>query len=457
MSLAPVDPYAESSIVTNAKLAAAEAAADARRDATPRKARPSINERLGHKAVIRRERIAPEDLLRLARDAALLSMRGVMYSAEDRADCAAEITWQALAECSADDMADARKHGVAARAEARADAMTPYADDKRYDLSGMRGRAQNFRRALDRKRAADKSAADDARSMRATTFAASAEQIADRLQRERDSGHDADAAAAAAARMCARLNMRAGGDVFRVLYQWSRGPDATAESCARELGIAAGTFRASTHNAGATLRAAYAVSGGAAGLLDDLLPGVAAVATPSGEIVFSREPERDAAQTRNPDGNVHASTLRDGGIIGGYRQIVAADGVGYWGYRTGELTFDRSPLAVTTGEHWREGTNGGQFPEAPADAADADGRCALAATHRTPMTRKRARRLMWTRDINGVPYRRYPTGVPLGSRSPSKLQRQADSYRGIARALRKPGAKERGVNYRADQYERSAA
>lgn len=337
--------------------------------------RPSTAELLRAARTGRRGRypMTGEQVIARATDAARLSLTGDTYSAEDVRDCAAELVtwvWSTLPQ----------------------GAGWPTSEDSRYDLSTLRGRAQNWRRSLDRKRATDAAEAKDRENRRAASWAASVADAIDRAEDARLRAQEsAEDAARAADLACERLGMERGAAVWSVFYQWARNEDGA--TCAAECGVRPGTWRERTAAAGRMIRALYPSAA-------DLLPaltGAAVVTAQDGAVLYTLADER-----------TH-------------------------GYR--------APGKLTPPENY------GPTPVRPSDAEQARELCTVRHTVPRPLTRKLARRAMWRRMTDGSArlYRRYPRGPHGQSRTPSKLERVARARRVIGATLARPGARERGV------------
>jgi hypothetical protein len=123
-------------------LAAKQVASDARKDAAST-AQTGIDCGLMTLADWRAQRgqMSAYDLLKLARSAARLEMRGANYSADDRADCAAEIVRRVLLDTG----------GAMPRRESR-----------KVTLTALCGEARNLRDSLDRQRRRDAADAERA-------------------------------------------------------------------------------------------------------------------------------------------------------------------------------------------------------------------------------------------------------------------------------------------------------
>jgi hypothetical protein len=318
---------AEQSAQEIAEQTRSDRAADAA-DAAEQRARLSA----GLRAALedrRAPRIGPDALLKRARDAARLEVRGVAYSAEDRADIAAAIVADVIAELGP----------------------SPRADSERVTLTAFCGRAKTLRRSLDRQRARD--AADAAQS--AHTYAQSASALDPHGKRgaiparllELAASRDARAAERATAAALQTLGLSAAdhpadSPVWIALYQWTRG--GTSEQTARERGMSAVLVRKRQMIGAKFLRGFYSADA----LASRFTLGAARVAD---GIVYVCEDRSQEAHGRTP---------------------LLAD--------------------VPSAPHWREGTAAGQRAERAESADAAREACRVSRTRVRPKReRDRAR------------------------------------------------------------------
>lgn len=220
--------------ITGAEVAAQEYRTDARRDGAPAPAPMSTMQ------VLRQARdvMTEEELLRIGRSAARLELRGENWSAEDRADCAAEIVFQILAE---------------------RDGCPPSRANPDMALGHGCHIAKNWRAAQLRRRAAE----DRARESEEDRLAQSGAGMLEVLEREqlpadyRAAGAEQgiDEAHRAAADAIERLELTAGGPVHSVFYAWARGE--TSHVCAAENGLSLEAWEKRTTRGKALIRAAF--------------------------------------------------------------------------------------------------------------------------------------------------------------------------------------------------------
>lgn len=170
------------------------------------------------------------ELVKLCASAARLEMRGANYSPEDRADAAAQLAADVLAEC----------HGS-----------PPRATDRHYSLTALCGRARNLRRSLDRQRQRDAAEAAQRADAELWTVAPLA-SLADVLAAD---ALTPDEGAAIAARVCARLDLDDVANAADLIARLVRG--VTGETVAAERDCAPATIRQRERRAAQTIRQRY--------------------------------------------------------------------------------------------------------------------------------------------------------------------------------------------------------
>jgi hypothetical protein len=399
--------------ITNQEIRAREYRSDARQDSSSKRPMKTADVLASLRA--KRDELTSDELLRRAGDAARLTMRGDQFSAEDRKDCAAEITWMVLAKMPG--------------------AQLPNRTDKRADLTALRNHAQNWRRALIRRRAADIRANQDAQARRATSWTRALDSL--HLDLSAGAAEDAaDNAAAAANAACERLRVPSGGAIWTALYQWTR--DATAEICGADIGITANAWAKRAH---AGHIAIYTLCPDASDLIATLTGADTGRSAIDGAVLYSLRDERISQHADRMSS--HRLTPRS-----------------------------------------REGTNGGDTPVSAQDCAQA--RELSAVRHQCPTAdlatygRAAARRGGWHSAVVGADRRMYwysgaidpqtwnretksyaadargldPRCVGLGAPR-TALQLVADAHRRAALATMRSGARERAVHYSPDQYKQS--
>jgi hypothetical protein len=168
-----------------------------------------------------RDQITGEDLLRLAKSAARLELRGAMFSADDRDDVAAELCRRALLDTGG---------------------ALPRRDSAAAQLGTLCMAAKNLRRAIVAQRERDQSEAD----RKAMEYAESPAALgADHTPAEhaallaRSSRANAANAAGAVCRLLG-VDDRDDSATWSVLYQWARG--ATGAVCGDERGATRAAF-----------------------------------------------------------------------------------------------------------------------------------------------------------------------------------------------------------------------
>jgi hypothetical protein len=301
---------------TNADQRAAEFGADERRDriaevkargAHPRTLLPSL-------AQWREERafMSWQELWDVTRAAARLEMRGEMYSADDRLDCAASIVRELLVETGA---ADDR-------------CTMPRRDSRRVTLTALRDRAKTMRRSLERQREHDaenarRAAEEYALTADALGVGTVADDTAEVARIDAERATDA---------VCAKLGLTASQDspVWLTLYQWAA--NATAETVAEDRALAVENVRTRIKKGAKVLRSRH----GLAHIAGTLTLGAKVARTP----------------------------LKRSGIPAGTILLTLED-------RSREA-HSRTPLLA---QDWREGTAAGSRPERPADASTARAEC----------------------------------------------------------------------------------
>lgn len=253
---------------TNAEERLTEARTDARKDRKPRQLDAAAG-LLPTLAQWREERgqMDGRELLKLAKSAARLELRGAMYSADDRADVQAAIV--------------ARVLGLTCGA-------LPRHDSARVKLGRLCGDAKDFRDAIDSRRERDR-IDSETRSLELAESAAGLgidSTPADHVAIVARSS--VRAASLAADAIAAELGLPAETDsaAWRVLYQWARAE--TGEVCAAELGVTWGAWKVSAGRGAKFLRGFYS----AAALLDRLTLGARIGA--DGIIYSLRDDSREA-------------------------------------------------------------------------------------------------------------------------------------------------------------------
>lgn len=376
--------------ISNAELAAEDAAKLRRIDAAHRETRPSTADIIRQ---MRGDRLADSDrsaaLLKRCQDAARLELRGDQFSADDRLDVASDLMARVLT--------DYRPN-------------VPMVSDDAVSLTVLCGRARNLRRSIEAVRERDhaaflSTAAERAASAESESATIAAEDAAVRA------ANRADDAKREAARLCGALGVQTGGPCEAVLYQWLR--DASGARCAEELGYTAGSWRVRVSAGGKLLRAMHT---DAVPMLAAILPDDAGVidarvtaedGTVSGEIIFAvRDDSREA----------HSATRA---------MADPASGI----------------------KHWREGTDAGKRAERPETAADARAACDIRHSRRDPAKlaaeaqtrRDAARDGRRTRKLTGRSVRL------VRESGRSDLQARADALRNIGRAYASESHRERAA------------
>lgn len=258
---------------TGAELSLQEARADAKKDRPRQAASRGLLPTLAEWREAR-NRMTEYELLKLARSAARLELRGAMYSADDRLDVAATIVADVLA---------------------ANDGATPRRDSAKYaSLGAACKRAQTLRRTIDRTREHD---AKEARA-RAVAYAQSPAALG---AEHTPAAHVAilamaseRAAERAASAVCSELGLPADCDspAWCVFYQWARG--ATGEVCAAERGVTWACWKVRQSRGAKFVRGFY----GAAELMGRLSLG--ATVDAAGEIVFALRDDSREAHGRTP-------------------------------------------------------------------------------------------------------------------------------------------------------------
>lgn len=257
-----------------------------------------------------------EDLLKRCRAAALRELRGSSFSPDDRADCASSLLVEVLTERAAGDLAAVES------------AAPPRADDRRYSLTVLCGRAANYRRRLQRARAYDQRGAEAEQDRQAWDMAA-AMSDAPALPVPITTAE----AAALAAALVARLDVADVAGAHDLLARLAR--DMDGPPYAAEQGVKYATLRQRENRAEKAIRARY--------------PDAAAL------IRAAVDPEVNPAPRVDPlDGMVTWLC----GYIDGSRPAAHATG--------GRMAPD-----------WRTGTDGGAYPARPDSAERAREVCKL--------------------------------------------------------------------------------
>src|SRR5581483_1594301 len=215
------------------------------------------------------------ELLKLARSAARLELRGQNYSADDRADVAAAI--------------------VAAVLEHTGGAM-PRRESDRVKLGRLCGDAKNYRRAIDTRREHDSAEAQRAAAAESLTAAALGHRAtATPAEHAAIVARSATLAAErAASAICAELGLPAETDsaLWSVLYQWARG--ATGEVCAAERGVTWGAWKVRQTRGARLMRETFT----AAALMSRLTLG--AIVAEDGSVTFTLADDSREAHGRTP-------------------------------------------------------------------------------------------------------------------------------------------------------------
>lgn len=271
---------------TNAEVAAAEYAADARKD----RAATGVPTGLVSLAALRERRgiMTERALLKRAQDAARLELRGENYGADDRADVAATIIADVLAE----------NHGTPPRSESPKATLTAFCD-----------RAKTLRRSLQRQRARDDSDAQRAAESHALSADALGADSTPAKHAAIVGRSSADAAARAASAICAELKLpdEDKSPHWTLFYVWARGE--SPEVCAAERGVSFAAWRVRQTRGAKFVRGFY----GASELLTRLTLGAA---TRSNGLVYVLRDDSHKARDRTRL-LADVSMRPDGATLGG--------------------------------------------------------------------------------------------------------------------------------------------
>lgn len=314
--------------ITSAEIAAAEHRQDERRDNRPDPTTLRSN-LLPSLASWRAARncLTADELLKLCRAAARLELRGTDYSADDRADVAADIMRVVLIDTGG---------------------ALPRMDSQRIDLTRLCGDAKNRRASIDAMRERDRRHAEDTANRQA--LEPSAMLPADRGETKAKHVHIVAkssrlAGERAADSVCRDLSLPVDQDspAWLVLYQWAR--DISGTEAADERGIDRDTYHVKAGRGRAFVTRFYT----ATELAARLTLGAAYVV-----------PDEYETMTEYLDSTVPAD-----------RELLIC---------TRDLSREahgRTPFLtdVAHAPHWREGTSAGHAPERASTAAEARALC----------------------------------------------------------------------------------
>jgi hypothetical protein len=270
-TLTPAERITLKREVSAARLAA-KRAADARTESLRPSGGPALLPNLAQMRELRGQLEAAE-LLKLARSAARLELRGERYSADDRADVAASIVAAVLADTGG---------------------AMPRRESPRIKLGRLCGDAKNLRRSIDAARERDQLEAGREAARHALTADALGHSPTPAAHAAIVARSGELAAERAATAICAELGLPADPDTaaWSVLYQWARG--ATGEVCAAERGATWGAWKVRQTRGAKFLREFYS----AAELMARLTLG--ATVGEDGAIVFALEDDSREAHGRTP-------------------------------------------------------------------------------------------------------------------------------------------------------------
>ena len=267
----------------------------------------------------RRSAMSETDLLRRCKDAARLELRGAMYSPDDRLDVAADIMASVLTDTKGS---------------------TPSADDRRFSLAVLCGKAKNARRSIDRDRQRDTLAAEEREIENAWSLDAliPGYTVPEPAITMTDAAELADD-------LIDRLILPDSEDIFRLFYGYAR--ELPGPVVADELDISPNSYDVSCSRARGHVREAFPT---AADFLAALVGNTTQTIDPmTGELV--------------------------------------------WRYVLTDASREAHDRTHILAEDWRDGTDGGSWPTRPETREHARALCEIRQVRAAPATAaKRAAR-----------------------------------------------------------------